>query len=127
MFGGQKRAQCITMDGNGNESDGSVRVTVTVGRCPRCEICGRVVRVRGVGSVGVWCAGCMAGALPFVGLLSDGDFRGAVREYGEGVGSRAGDFQGVRFDPFDEGTRGVTRDLTLRGCSYMGGIGWLVV
>ena len=23
------------------------------GRCPRCEVCGRVVRVRGVGRVGV--------------------------------------------------------------------------
>ena len=77
----------MTMDGTGNESNGSAGVAVTVRRCPRCEICGRVVRVRGVGSVGVWCAGCVAGALPFVGLLSDGDFRGAVREFGEGVGS----------------------------------------
>ena len=42
------------------------------GRCPRCEVCGRVVRVRGVGREGVWCAGCMGGALPFVGLLGEG-------------------------------------------------------
>ena len=29
------------------------------GRCPRCELCGGVVRVRGVGREGVWCAGCL--------------------------------------------------------------------
>ena len=38
------------------------------GRCPRCEVCGRAVRVRGVGRVGVWCSGCLGAALPFVGL-----------------------------------------------------------
>ena len=81
-----------------------------------------MVRVRGVGREGVWCAGCVAGALPFVGIVGEGDYRGALREYREGVGSRAGDFRGARFDPFDEETRGVTRDLTLRGCAYRGGM-----
>ena len=56
------------------------------GRCPRCEVCGRVVRVRGVGRVGVWCSGCTGGALPFVGLVGEGEFRGALREYREGLG-----------------------------------------
>ena len=65
----------------------------------------------------------MGGALPFGGILSDGDFRGAVREFGEGVGSRAGDFLGLRFDPFDDDVRGTLRglDAALRGCAYVGG------
>ena len=50
----------------------STETVVAGGRCPRCEICGRVVRVRGVGRVGVWCAGCVGGALPFVGLVGGG-------------------------------------------------------
>ena len=97
-------------------------VTV-VERCPRCEVCGRAVRVRGLGRVGVWCVGCMAGALPFVGLDSEGEFRGALREYREGLGSRAGDFMGSRFDPFEEEVRGALAgvDGALRGCAYMGG------
>ena len=56
-------------------------VTARGARCPRCEVCGGVVRVRGVGREGVWCAGCMGGALPFVGLLGEGEFRGALRKY----------------------------------------------
>ena len=101
-----------------NEEEG-----VGGGRCPRCEVCGRVVRVRGVGRVGVWCSGCMGGALPFVGLGADGEFRGALREYREGLGSRAGEFEGLRFDPFDEGVRAALGrvDGALRGCSYLGG------
>ena len=93
------------------------------GRCPRCEVCNGVVRVRGLGSGGVMCAGCMGGALPFAGLVSDGEFRGALREYREGLGSRAGDFQGLRFDPYDEEVRGALGGLdgTLRGCAYVGG------
>ena len=77
------------------------------GACPRCEVCGKVVRVRGVGTVGVWCSGCIGGALPFVGLLGEGEYRGALREYREGLGSRAAEFEGLRFDPFDEEVRGV--------------------
>ena len=63
--------------------------------------------MRGVGTVGVLCGDCMGGALPFVGILGDGDFRGALREYREGLGSRAADFEGLRFDPFDDEVREV--------------------
>ena len=108
----------------GAGSDGASGRSVVPGRrCPRCDVCGGVVRVRGVGVVNVWCAGCMGGALPFGGMLSDGDFIGALREYREGVGSRAGDFMGARFDPFDEEVRGALGavDSTLRGCAYTGG------
>ena len=66
-----------------------------------------MVRVRGVGTTGVWCAGCTEGALPFVGLLGEGEYRGALREYREGLGSRAAEFGGLWFDPFDEEVRGV--------------------
>ena len=95
----------------------------TGGRCPRCEVCGKVVRVRGVGRVGVWCSGCTGEALPFVGLVGQGEFRGALREYREGLGSRAGEFEGLRFAPFDEEVRGALGglDATLRGCAYVGG------
>ena len=41
---------------------------VTRRRCPRCEICGVVVRVRGVGQDGVWCSECMGPVLPFGGI-----------------------------------------------------------
>ena len=53
----------------------------------------------------VRCAGCLGGALAFVGIVGEGDYGAAVREYREGVGSRAGDFMGARFDPFDEAVR----------------------
>ena len=79
--------------------------------------------MRGVGVVDVWCAGCLGGALPFVGIVGEGEYGAAVREYREGVGSRAGDFLGARFDPFDEEVRGALGgvDSTLRGCAYVGG------
>ena len=95
----------------------------TGGRCPRCVVCGRAVRVRGVGRTGVWCSGCIAGALPFAGLAGEGEYRGALREYREGLGSRAGDFEGLRFDHFDEEVRGALGGLdgTLRGCAYVTG------
>ena len=72
---------------------------------------------------GVWCSGCMGGALPFVGLVGEGDYRGALREYREGLGSRAGEFGGLRFDPFDDGVREALAGLdgALRGCAYLGG------
>ena len=77
-----------------------------------------MVRVRGVGRVGVWCAGSMGDALPFVGLVGGGDYRRALREYREGLGSRAGEFEGLRFDPFDDEVREALGglDATLRGC-----------
>ena len=109
------------MDGNNREAEmsGGGR------RCPRCVICGRVLRVAGVGRVGVWCAVCMSGALPFVGLVGEGEFRGALREYREGLGSRAGEFEGLRFDPFDDEVRAALAGLdgTLKGCEYVGGDG----
>ena len=106
--------------------DGECGVTTARGEgCPRCEVCGRVVRVRGVGRVGVWCSGCLGGALPFVGLVGEGDFRGALREYREGLGSRAGDFAGLRLDPYDDEMRRVLGGLdgALRGCAYVEGNG----
>ena len=65
----------------------------------------------------------MGEALPFVGLVGEGEYRGALREYRVGLGSRAGEFQGLRFDPYDEEVRAALGglDATLRGCSYMGG------
>ena len=69
---------------------------------------------------------CMGGVLPFAGLVGEGEFRGALREYREGLGSRAGEFEGLRFDPFDDEVRGALGglDATLRGCGYVGGMGW---
>ena len=87
------------MDGVGREGAPSG------GRCPRCQVCGRVVRVRGVGPH-AWCVGCMSGALPFVGLVSGGEFGGALREFREGLGSGAADFGGLRFNPYDDEVRG---------------------
>ena len=61
-----------------------------------------------------------------MGLGAEGEFRGALREYREGLGSRAGEFEGLRFDPFDEEVRGALGrvDGALRGCSYVGGMRW---
>ena len=87
------------MDGDGNEGGGNRA------RCPRCELCKKVVRTRGVGRVGVLCPGCLGEALPFVGLDAEGDYRVALREYREGLGSGAGGFLGLRFDPYDEEVR----------------------
>ena len=89
-----------------DDDDREVTVGVTRRRCPRCEVCGRVVRVVGVGMEGVWCSACMGGALPFAGIVGQGEFRGALREYRMGLGSRAGEFEGLRFDPFDDEVRG---------------------
>ena len=110
------------MAGNGEAA--VVRAAGT--RCPRCEVCDRVVRARGLGRDGVWCAGCTGGALPFVGLVGQGEFRGALREYREGLGSRAAEFEGLRFDPFGDEAGAALRGLgaTLRGCGYVGGTGW---
>ena len=93
------------------------------GRCPRCDVCGKVVRVRGVGADGVWCASCLSDALPFVGLVGEGEFKGALREYREGLGSRAHQFEGLRFDPYDEEVRRALggAGMALGGCSYTEG------
>ena len=91
--------------------------------CPRCDICGRVVRVRGIGNVDVWCTNCLSRNLPFVNIESEGNYRGALREFREGLGTGIGNFEGARFDPFGEEERGVLErvDGTLRGCKYTSG------
>ena len=96
------------MSGSG---DGNVRRVVTNGHCPRCEVCGRAVRVRGVGGLNVWCVGCMGDALPFAGIVGEGDFKGALREYRGGLGSRAVDFVDLRFDPCDREVRAVLKEV----------------
>jgi hypothetical protein len=59
------------------------------------------------------------GVLLFAGIVSEGDYGVAFREYREGLGSRAGDFVGLRFDPFDDEVRRVLRgiDGTLQECA----------
>ena len=55
--------------------------------------------------------------------MGEGNYRRALREYREGLGSRAGEFEGLRFDPFDDEVSGALGGLgaTLRGCGYLGG------
>ena len=77
--------------------------------------------MQGIGMEGVWCKGCISKEIPFVGLVSESEFRGALREYKEGLGSNVGDFQDLRLDPFDEevqGALGYIKD-TLQGCAYI--------
>ena len=66
---------------------------------------------------------CMGGVLPFVGLGSEGEFEGALRDYREGLGSRSSEFMDLRFDPFDDEVRGALRGLgaAVGGCSYVAG------
>jgi hypothetical protein len=63
------------------------------------------------------------GALPFQGIVGLHDYEGALLEYRWGLRSRAGDFVGTRFDPFDDEIRGVLRgiDGTLQGCANFQG------
>ena len=49
LVGARVVAQVTFMDGDSDD----VGVVVTTGRCPRCEVCGRAVRTRGVGRVGL--------------------------------------------------------------------------
>ena len=102
---------------------GSGEAAVVGGRCPRCDVCGKVVRVRGVGLSGVWCVVCLSDALPFVGLTSEAEFKGALKEYREGLGSRAGQFEGLRLDPYDEDVKRALggAGMALGGCGYTGG------
>ena len=69
----------------------------------------------GVERVGVLCSGCLGRAPPFVGLVGEGEYRGALREYREGLGSR--------FDPFDDEVMWALEgsDGALRGSDYVGG------
>ena len=72
---------------------------------------------------GILCASCLAGAVPFAGIVSEGEFKLALREYREGLLSGVGDFGGLRLDPYDEDLREALggMDLTLKRCSYLGG------
>ena len=67
----------------------------------------------------------MGDALPFVGLVGEGEYRGALREYREGLGSRAAEFQDLRLDPYDEEMRAALggAGAALGGCAYTGGDG----
>ena len=93
------------------------------GRCPRCDLCGVVVRVRGVSTTNVLCSKCLGENLPFVAIMSDSDFRGALRDYREGLGSRASDFQDLRFDPYDDEIREALGGAgkAVGSCAYLGG------
>ena len=94
-------------------------------RCPRCDICGHVIRIRGIGGQGTLCATCLSDALPFVNIVGEGDFQGALREYRQGVQSGAAQFLDSRFDPFGEEERAAMGrvDGALRGCKYVAGGG----
>ena len=91
--------------------------------CPRCEVCQAAIRVRGVERQGAWCKNCISGTLPFAGIVSESEFRVALREYREGLQSKAGDFQGLRLDPFDEEMGEALKGLndTLKDCAYVAG------
>ena len=91
--------------------------------CPRCEICRVVIRVRGITLEGALCKDCISGALPFVGIVSESEFKIALKEYKEGLQSKVSQFDGLRLDPFDEEIQETLKGLnsTLRGCSYTAG------
>ena len=68
-----------------------------------------------MGWVRVFCSGCLGRAPPFVGLVGEGEYRGAHREYRVGLGSR--------FDLFGDEVRWALEgsDGALRGSAYVGG------
>ena len=105
------------------EGDNNVNARGARGRCPRCDLCGAVVRVRGVGDSNVLCSRCLGENLPFVGILSESDFRGALRDYREGLGARASDFQDLRLDPYDDEIREALGGAgnAVGTCAYLGG------
>ena len=94
-----------------------------MGSCPRCDVCGAVVRVKGVGKENVLCKKCISGALPFTNIEGEGEFQGALRDYREGLGARAADFEGLRFDPFGDEERETLKKLdgALKTCKYTSG------
>ena len=53
--------------------------------------------------------GVSRGGPPLCAVGGEGEYKGALREYREGLGSRAADFTGLRFDPFDDEVRGPLR------------------
>ena len=95
----------------------------TYGKCPRCESCGAAIRVRGIEKEGALCKNCISGALPFVGIISETEFKSAICEFREGLKCKISEFQGLRLNPFDEDMRETLKGLdnTLRGCNYLPG------
>ena len=90
---------------------------------PRCDVCNRVIRVNGIGTTEVWCSRCLVENIPFIGIESEGNYRAALMEFREGLGSGGFGFKGARFDPFGEEERMTLKSLdqTLRGCRYTKG------
>ena len=88
--------------------------------CPRCDTCNRIIRVKNIERIGAMCATCMSETLPFAGILGETEFKGALREFREGIGSRASDFLGLRFDPFGEEEREILKGINgaVKGCKY---------
>ena len=46
-----------------------------------------------MGNEGVWCKSCIEEALPFSGIVSEIEYKAALREYRQGLGSKARDFE----------------------------------
>ena len=68
------------------------------------------------------CSDCLCGALPFVKIPVEGDYRRALREHREGLTLGAANLERRRFDPFDDDVRAILGaiDTMLRGCEYTG-------
>ena len=90
---------------------------------PRCDICRSVIRIRNVDHLGAICAKCLSETLPFIGMVSEGDFKLALKEFREGLCTRMKDFESVKFNPFGEEEREIMKGLNnaLQGCKYQGG------
>ena len=90
---------------------------------PRCENCSGVIRIRNIEARGAICAKCLAEALPFLGIVSEGEFKGAVKEFREGLRSKAREFEELRFNPFGEEEREILKGLdeAAKGCKYRDG------
>ena len=90
---------------------------------PRCDACKRVIRVKNVDRQGPLCKTCISNALPFLNIESEIEFKGALKDFQEGIGSRAVDFEGLRFNPFGEEEREIMKglDSALKGCNYYDG------
>ena len=88
--------------------------------CPRCDLCSRAIRISGLGLNGVWCKTCLGENLPFTNILSERDYKDALREFREGIGSGGVEFEGARFDPFGESEKEILKSLdkALRSCEY---------
>ena len=97
--------------------------TLTRNGYPRCDICKAVVRIRNIELQGALCVRCMSETLPFMNIISEGEYKGAIREFREGLRSRAREFEGLRFDPFGEEEREILKGLddAVKGCRYREG------